>query len=241
MVVGGDDVSDNIQSDAKLSSLTRSCSNLQNYPITFYAATGAIVSGHPIICGGKSTGTSSHSECYHHSKVSNSWNFLTNMTTIRTLSASVPVNDKLWILGGYNSVNILATTEYVSLIGDASQPGLDLPSPRAGHCVVKLSNGQVILLGSHDRDGDAEQKSVFIFDPDAETFEQSLPSMTYKRIFAGCAVFNSPMHENREVVLAVGGLDFDATTEGPDYSPTSTAEVLDYSQPNAKWNESNYV
>ena len=229
LVVGGRDDRRNYQNDSQLSSLTRSCSNLQNYPIAMRHATGAIVSGHPIICGGKSTGTSCHSECYHHSKVSNSWNFLTNMTTIRTASASVPVNDKLWILGGYNSVNILATTEYVSLIGDASQPGPDLPSPRAGHCVVKLSNGQVILLGSHDRDGDAEQKSVFIFDPDAETFEQSLPSMMYKRSSAGCTVFKSPMHENREVVLAVGGYG------------ESTAEVLDYSQPNAKWNESNYV
>ena len=233
MIIGGEEDSDenpyNGTQIVNLSNQTRSCNNLAEYPIAVFSATGAFVSSHLIICGGKSARTSRHSECYHHSKASNSWNFLTNMTTIRTDSASVPVNDKLWILGGYNSVNILATTEYVSLIGDASQPGPDLPSPRAGHCVVKLSNGQVILLGSHDRDGDAEQKSVFIFDPDAETFEQSLPSMTYKRIYAGCALFNSPMHENREVVLAVGG------------SQESTAEVLDYFQPNAKWNESNYV
>ena len=44
----------------------------------------------------------------------------------------------------------------------------------------------------------------------------------------GCATFNSPMHDNREVVLAVGG------------SGTATAEVLDYTQTNPAWEESNY-
>ena len=225
MVVGGDDVSDNIQSDAKLSSLTRSCSNLQNYPIAFTLATGAIVSDHPIICGGKFTRVSQHSECYHHSKVSNSWNFLTNMTTKRSYSASVPVNNMLLVMGGYNGSS-LNTTEYISPDGDASQPGPDLPTPRDEHCAVKLSNGQVMLLGGYS---DETKKSTIIFHPDKETFNQSLPSMTHERRRAGCAVFNSPMHENREVVLAVGGYQ------------ESTAEVLDYSQPNAKWNESNYV
>ena len=36
----------------------------------------------------------------------------------------------------------------------------------------------------------------------------------------GCATFNSPMHDNRKVVLAVGGYE------------QATAQVLDYSQPN---------
>ena len=36
------------------------------------------------------------------------------------------------------------------------------------------------------------------------------------------------MHDNREVVLAVGGLF------------RATAEVLDYTQPNAEWTQSNY-
>ena len=48
MVVGGRDDRRNYQNDSQLSSLTRSCSNLQNYPIAMSRATGAIVSGHPI-------------------------------------------------------------------------------------------------------------------------------------------------------------------------------------------------
>ena len=224
LVVGGRDDRRNYQNDSQLSSLTRSCSNLQNYPSTFTFATGAIVSGHPIICGGKSTGTSRHSECYHHSKVSNSWNFLTNMTTKRSYSASVPVNDMLLVMGGYNGSSVINTTEYISPDGDASQPGPDLPRPRSSHCAVKLSNGQVILLGGYP-----DQKSVIILHPDKETFDQSLPPMTYNRTSAGCASFNSPMHGNREVVLAVGG------------RYQATAEVLDYTQRNPSWTESNCV
>ena len=228
LVVGGYDSRyddrGNDQNDSQLSSLTRSCSNLQNYPIAIYAATGAIVSGHPIICGGRSEGSITHSECYHHSKATNSWTFLTNMSTKRAFSASVPVNGKLLVLGGWDGDNDLATSEYVSPDGDASQPGPDLPGPRSGHCAVKLSNGQVMLLGGAYPD----EKSVIIFHPDTEKFDQSQPPLTFGRAGAGCAAFKSPLHDNREVVLAVGG-----------YSQ-ATAEVLDYTQPNPAWTESNY-
>ena len=176
MVVGGND--DGYQSDSQLSSLTRSCSNLQNYPIAISSATGAIVSGHPIICGGRSGGVGSnyHSECYHHSKATNSWTFLTNMSTKRAYSTSVPVNGKLLVFGGWDGDNRLATSEYVSPDGDASQPGPDLPGPRSSNCAVKLSNGQVMLLG-----GDPNVKSVIIFNPDTEKFDQSLPPLTFDR------------------------------------------------------------
>jgi hypothetical protein len=222
MVVGGEDQFKD-QSDAQLSSLTRSCSNLQNYPIAMSYGTGAIVSGHPIICGGWST-ESSRSDCYHHNKASNSWTFLTNMTTKRYVSASVPVNGKLLVLGGWGVDKRLATTEYISPFGDASQPGPDLPAPRSQHCAISLSNGQVMLLG-----GFQDRKSAIIFHPESETFDQSLPPMLYDRNRFGCASFYSPLHNNREVVLAAGGWN------------QATAEILDYSQPNANWTESNYV
>ena len=223
MIVGGRDDNYNYKSDAQLSSLSRSCSNLQNYPIAISGATGAIVSGHPIICGGQLH--SIHSECYHHNKASNSWTFLTNMTTQRYYSASVPVNGKLLVLGGRDGdYKRLATTEYISPSGDASQPGPDLPAPRFSHCAVKLSSGQVMLLG-----GFPDEKSAIIFHPESETFDQSLPPMLYDRNDFGCASFYSPLHGNREVVLAVGGYG------------EATAEILDYSQPNTNWTESNYV
>ena len=230
LIVGGQNVKGtNYYSDAQIANLsneTSTCNNFSDYPLAgIRFATGAIVDGHPIICGGWSEELPAHSECFRHSKDTNSWTLLTNMSTKRWYSASVPVNGKLLVLGGigYGGIGYLATSEYVSPDGDASQPGPDLPGPRYGHCAVKLSNGQVMLLG-----GDLDKKSVIVFNPDTEIFDQSLPPLTFKRSDAGCAVFKSPRHDNREVVLAVGGL-FEAT-----------AEVLDYTQPNPAWTESNH-
>ncbi len=109
------------------------------------------------------------------------------------------VSRTLW--GKTDGNNWLATSEYVSPDGDATMPGPDLPGPRYSHCAVKLSNGQVMLLGGAYPD----PKSVIIFHPDTEKFDQSLPPLTFRRNYAGCATFKSPLHDNREVVLAVGG------------------------------------
>jgi len=226
MIVGGSYTQPEYEyqsSDAQIVNLsndTSTCNNFPDYPLAMRGATGAIVSGHPIICGGRSK-ESIHSECYHHSKATNSWTFLSNMSTKRSNSASVPVNGKLMVLGGLDEdYNGLGTSEYVSPDGDASQPGPDLPGPRYEHCAVKLSNGQVMLLG-----GFPDEKSVIIFHPDTEKFDQSLPQLTFDRYGAGCAAFKSPLHDNREVVLAVGG------------GGQATAEVLDYTQPNPVWTE----
>ena len=231
MIVTGQDDEYNYRTEVQIvdsSNQTRSCNNLAEYPIAISVATGTSVSGHPMICGGKASETSRHSECYHHSKPTNSWNFLTNMSTIRTASASVPVNGMLLVMGGYDGYNRFATTEYISPGGDVSQPGPDLPAPRAYHCAVKLSNGQVMLLGGLGGHTENE-KSAIIFHPDTETFDQTLPPLNYNRRMAGCATFSSPLHDNREVVLSVGGLS------------QATAEVLDYTQPNQAWTESNYL
>jgi len=88
------------------------------------------------------------------------------MATKRYVSASVPVKGKLLVLGGHDGDNRLATSEYVSPDGDASQPGPNLPGPRSDHCAVKLANGQVMLLG-----GFPDEKSVIILHPDTETFD----------------------------------------------------------------------
>ena len=186
------------------------------------------MSGHPMICGGcGGWETAAHSECYRYKKDSNTWIFLTNMTEKRMYSASVMLNGSLFVMGGFrgHSLGAQSSTEYVSPDGDASQPGPELPAARYGHCAVKLSTGQVLLIG-----GDSEEnyRSVIIFDPDTETFDTSLPSLKFDRSYLACAVFNSAMHDNREVVLAVGG------------TYQATAEIWDYTQPNAEWTESNY-
>ena len=86
----------------------------------------------------------------------------------------------------------------------------------------------MIIGGIIGRDQNETSKSVIIFDPNSKTFDQSPPPLNYDRYGLGCAVFNSALHDNREVVLAVGG-----------YSQ-ATAEVYDYTHPNATWTNSKY-
>ena len=226
LIVGGYDMiwqkDRNYSQTFNLSNSTTSCKNLPGYPIPMSSATGAIVSGKPLICGGWSV-FGIHSECYQHNNVSNSWENVTYMNTHRYYSASVSLNGKLFMMGGSDGSVMLRSTEYVSPEG-LSQLGPNLPQPRYRHCGVKLSNGKVMVLG-----GIPEGTSVITFDPEAETFDQSLSSMAHNRMDFGCAVLNSPLHDNREVVLAAGGFG------------QATAEILDYTQPNATWTESNYT
>ena len=61
-----------------------------------------------------------------------------------------------------------------------------------------------------------------LFDPSDNTYT-SQPSLNEERHHFGCAVFESPLHDNRPVVIAAGGY-----REG-------SAEIFDYTTPSAFW------
>ena len=73
-----------------------------------------------------------------------SWNFLTNMTTIRFQSSSVAVKGSLFMTGGWDeNYNLLSSTEYVTANGNVL-PGPDLPwvqflNPLKIHVITKKS------------------------------------------------------------------------------------------------------
>ena len=89
------------------------------------------------------------------------------------------------------------------------------------HAKVSLPSGNVMIIGGHPT-----EKNVDVFDPKSKKYAVSVPSLIHSRFNAGCAIFNSPLHNFRPVILAVGGLS------------QATAEIYDYTQPNAKWTES---
>ena len=117
-----------------------------------------------------------------------------------------------------------SSTEYISPNGDVSL-GPDLPSPRSGHCMVSLPSGKVMIMGGMPKES---LKSVIIFDPDTNSFDTSVPSLIHERNDFACVVFNSPLHEMRPVVLAIGG-----------ESDEGTAEIYDFTYPGSTWLESN--
>ena len=100
--------------------------------------------------------------------------------------------------------------------------GISLPYTVYAHCVVTLNDGRVMILGG--RDGSSLRK-VLIFNSTSGTFSDA-PDMLYTRSSPGCATFNSPLHNHREVVLVAGG------------SGQDSVELLDYQTEGSTWQES---
>ena len=112
------------------------------------------------------------------------------------------------------------STEYVFPNGTVSS-GPNLPTNRHGHCLVKLNDGKIMIIGGSGRAG---YKSVIIFDPVMKSFTNG-PSLKYDFYYGACILMESAMHGNRHVVLAAGGNGY------------ITAQVCDYTQSQA-WQES---
>ena len=113
-------------------------------------ATGALVDGKPLICGGN-RGFQLYDECYIITKSNIS--LVTNMNSKRADAASVVVNNtKLWVLGGWNT-GILNSTEYVHIgeeEGGFAIAGPDLPVPAHRHAVVSLNSSCYMLISGKD-------------------------------------------------------------------------------------------
>ena len=78
------------------------CKNIQPYPLELSYATGDIVSGSPIICGGGPAGSRHTNKCYTLNKRTFDWNYLASLSGKRHESASVSLDGALWVTGNYN-------------------------------------------------------------------------------------------------------------------------------------------
>ena len=128
------------------------------------------------------------------------------------------------MLGGNDNYYHLDTTEYIYANGTVVA-GPNLPTTNHGHCSVTLHDGKIMIIGGYKF---RQLNTVLIFSPKNNSFIQG-PSLINRRYHLACALFFSPMHDNRPVVLSAGG------------SGLSTAEVLDYTTENAVWQESKLI
>merc|ERR1711970_1395953 len=118
------------------------------------AATGGLVNGSPVICGGygKAKNESSNkmqSSCYSFDTPSQAWKLLAEMNSKRYYPSSVVTNEGLWVTGGFNADNSnLASTEYIYINGSVIN-GPNLPSVRSDHCMVTLPDGNILMMGGY--------------------------------------------------------------------------------------------
>ena len=155
------------------------------------------------------------------------------MTSERGFHQAARLNGALWVTGGISQWNhhgartTLATTELIYPNGTIVN-GPKLPTVREQHCMVNLHDNRVMILGGSIYPT-GSVKNVIIYDPTSDTFSDA-PSLLFERQHAGCALFYSPLHDNRPVVFAVGGFGEDA----------ATTEILDYTHTNS-WEQSEYL
>ena len=126
-----------------------------------------------------------YDQCYLLNMTTKSWMFLTKMTRKRRGSASVAINESLFVTGGYNDEETsLKSTEYIFL-NKGVLPGPDLPSSRFYHCMVTLPSGLVMIIGGYPPQ---YLKNAFIFDPNTKLYNTStIPPLIHDRANAGCS------------------------------------------------------
>ena len=109
-----------------------------------FGATGAVVDGIPIICGGYIDKVDYEDKCYKLKFNSDEkkvwWSYFISMQHGRYEAASVAVGKELWVLGGLSvGHQALKATEYVHIDGTIT-PGTDLPFPVLGLAIVALND-----------------------------------------------------------------------------------------------------
>merc|ERR1711962_297818 len=213
-------------------SSTKSCfSRLAPYPIKMAHTTGNVLNGSPLICGGegKVNGQLSYeqqSSCYMHEKSTNTWKLHGNMNKKRKGHSTALTKNGLWISGGFDGNENLASMEFIFPNGSLIN-GPNMTDFRNAHCMVTLHDQKIMILGGYPP---WNRKSVLIFNPEDNTFISG-PSLLFHRANAGCTLFRSPLHENRPVVLVAGGTHCDHECRSG-----NTAEVFDYTNSN-EWEQ----
>ena len=208
----------------------RTCQPIAQYPLNLTYASGALLQGKPIICGGYSYVTREHTpECFMYDLSTNTWIYLTSLGSESAHHASIEVQGSLWVTGGGDGRFRYGTTQFVNANGSVLL-GPYLPvgkEGREGHCMVDLGDGRVMLTG-----GKPTFYDVSIYESLTRSFARG-PSFEIARSFHTCAVFHSPLHGLRPVVLVAGGND--------EYGAVHrSVQVLDFTDTSAVWQDCEY-
>ena len=174
---------------------TKKCNNLGDFPVLVGWATGGLVDGKPIICGGQDDATHTYKqECYIFED--NAWILLTSLNEPRSQAGSTVLNgDHLWITGGESPGTYIKTSEKIWANGTVLS-GPELPSALNAHCMVNLHNGSVLILGAGAQTSNADRKEVWMLNKETGTVN-TFSDTILPRHHPGCTLFNSPKHDYR--------------------------------------------
>ena len=144
MITSGENGNTSMDSTEVIDLTTGKTFNMPSLGRRTYGATGGLLDGLPLVCGGW-TENKIHSINKEESKS------LGQLTATRWCPASVVLSQNtVWVTGGYDhqSKNFLKTTELVTKEGKTSK-GPDLPLALCDHAIVALNSGVFILIGGY--------------------------------------------------------------------------------------------
>ena len=126
------------------------CRSLSDYPLQAQYASGGILNGQPLICGGivgLKESNSATKECYVYNATSLTWSLFANMNHKRYGASGITLDDKRFlIMGGSSQTNANSTSEYILSDGSVEAGPITPYIGLEWHCLVRLDNGKVIII-----------------------------------------------------------------------------------------------
>ena len=171
--------------------------NLQPFPFRSYGASGAIINGTPMICGGTKKHLSSDA-CYIYEKGEWIEDKVASLSTPRVHSGSVVLDKKLIMVGGDEGRYYLDTIEVVSPEAKSTILDVDLPFGIKGACVVAWDENTLFVIGGYSEH--FLTKTYFINIRD-ETIEEG-PALSTGRASHGC---QEVIVQNKPYIIVAGG------------------------------------
>ena len=193
------------------------CKNWPDFPISVNGAVGGLIGNTVLICGGHRHGNGNKTyvdAC--HSLTSQKATLVTHMSIGRDNAASIVLSGTiLWVTGGSNEENILASTENVSI--DGSMPGPDLLLAVEKHAIVAInSTSSMIIGGSLDwclHSCSVSTSSTFYYDDNKGELSKGPSLMAARNNHAAGIVTDEVTNEIFVVVTGGRSLDYLDSTE----------------------------
>ena len=187
----------------------------KEFAIDVEDASGGLLNGKPVICGGyrpdRSINTKSYKSdlCYILHSVNGeqdslNWKAFTKMRVPRNYHsiASLENPHRLWIVGGSDYDGLIMETEYIHENSSVEQ-GPNLHHGILNTCVVQVDEDLVMLIGGSGQYPGEYTNKTWVFSHSSRTWREG-PELNAHRTRLGCGKMYSASHK-RDMIVAVGG------------------------------------
>jgi len=171
------------------------CPEWPDYPLEVEGATGGLIGGKAIICGG---GYPKTDKC--HVLTDSESKFLTTMSTKRYGANSIIYDDYIFITGGYGD-NYLNSTEKIKSDGTVI-PGPQMPMPLRYHAMTTINKTYSMVFGG-ESSGISASKKTFWFNKLTSKWSDG-PNLNIGRRLLAAGIVTDDV-TNEEFVIVSGG------------------------------------